>query len=68
MYGEEDIMTYLAETKNYKIWYIPQIRVTHLNGEVTRKNYKNSLDKNIFTYTYIVEGCKILLQMMKNRG
>lgn len=67
MYGEEDLMTYLAQSKNYKIWYLPELKVTHLNGEITKKSYRNTLDKNIFMYTYMIEGYRILLHMMKNR-
>lgn len=67
MYGEEDILTYLCCKKNYKILYSPNIRVKHLNGEITRNKYGNSIDKNIFTYKYIVEGCKILLSMMNEK-
>lgn len=65
MYGEEDIMAYLCKKKGYKILYSPNISVFHLNGEITKNKYGNSLEKNIFTYTYIVEGCKILLELMR---
>lgn len=64
MYGEEDILTYLCCKKGYKILYSPSMIVKHLNGEITRNKYGKSLEKNIFTYKYIVEGCKILLSMM----
>lgn len=65
MYGEEDILTYLACKKNYRLFYSPDLKVYHLDGGATKKSYENSLDKNIFTYSYIVEGCKILLKIMK---
>lgn len=66
MYGEEDLLTFHCIIKGYKILYSPEVHVIHLNGETTKKKYRNSLDKNIFTYKYVVEGCKILLNLMKN--
>ena len=68
MYGEEDILTFLANKKNYSILYSPDIQVLHLHGEITKKKYGDSLEKNIFTYTYIVEGCKILLRLMRRKN
>lgn len=67
MYGEEDLLTYMCMKKNYKIMYFPELSVYHLNGETTKKKYENVLEKNIFTYKYIIEGCKILLKHMKEK-
>ncbi len=65
MYGEEDILTYLACKKDYRLLYSPELKVFHLDGGATKRSYENNLEKNIFTYTYIVEGCKLLLRIMK---
>lgn len=65
MYGEEDILTYLSLKKGYIILYSPAIKVLHLDGETTKNRYNKTLEKNIFTYQYIVEGCKLLLELMK---
>ncbi|WP_283680828.1 glycosyltransferase [Parablautia sp. Marseille-Q6255] len=64
MYGEEDLLSFYCIQKNYKILYSPVLKVEHINGETTKKAHKNTIDKNIFTYKYIVEGCKILLKKM----
>lgn len=64
MYGEEDLLSFYCVQKHYKILYSPALKVEHINGETTKKAYKNTLDKNIFTYKYIVEGCRILLKKM----
>ena len=65
MYGEEDILTYLSCKKDYRLLYSPELKVYHLDGGATKRSYGNNLEKDIFTYTYIVQGCKILLKIMK---
>lgn len=68
MYGEEDLLAYYCKIMNYNTLYSPQIQVLHLNGETTKKVYKNTLDKSIFNYTYYLKGLKILRKKMKMKS
>ncbi|CUX34418.1 glycosyltransferase family 2 protein [Clostridium sp. C105KSO13] len=66
MYGEEDLLAYKCQRNGYKIVYSPELKTFHMQGVATGKAYEKKLEKNIFMYKYIVEGCQILLKEMKN--
>lgn len=67
MYGEEDLLAYKCQKKGYDIAYIPKLYVLHMQGQATAKTYKVQLEKNIFMYTHIVKGCKLLLNLMREQ-
>lgn len=69
MYGEEDLLALYCNRKNYKTLFSPMLEILHL-GEVSTKNANsNEVNKQIFLYTYVLEGLKLLkCEMGKSRS
>lgn len=62
-YHEEDILTSRCLINQWKISYIPQIRVEHLEGMST--NMKGYYEKKKFRYTNFVKSGKIYLKYLE---
>lgn len=68
MYGEEDILAYYCKTKGYKMVYEPALKIYHLDGASTKKEYIDQIDKNIFFNKNVLESTKILKEKMIKDG
>lgn len=67
LYGEEDLLYFLCETRGYKMLYTPHMKVRHLEGQATKERYTQSVQKNIFVYKHTLHSLNILKKKMKSR-
>lgn len=68
MYGEENILKYLAELNHYKMSYIPEIYVCHDDGGSTPGTYKTSIKKRQFRYKNAIKSNLLLIELIKGNS
>lgn len=64
MYQEEIIFAYKAKKKGYQILFYPQLKVKHLEGNSTDRNYRGT-DKLLFRFINEKKSFQIMLDVMK---
>lgn len=66
MYGEENILRYMADVYSYKMLYIDHLFVIHKEGGSTKGSYANSAKKRRFRYKNGIRSNKLLLNLINN--
>lgn len=68
LYGEEEILRYLADVNSYKVKYFDTLQVNHVEGGSTEGTYENNAKKRRFRYSNAIASRKLLLKLMHNNG
>ena len=68
LYVEEAIMKHLADCKNMKIVYTPEISLLHKRGKATQFSCKTDRQKKIFYLKHSIHSCQQLLSLMRQNN
>ena len=64
LYGEEEILRYLADVNGYKVKYFSTLQVNHVEGGSTEGTYEDNAKKRRFRYSNAITSRKLLLKLM----
>ena len=66
MYGEENILKYIATRDNMNMAFLDNLTVYHKEGSSTEAVYGKKIGKRKFYYKWNLNSCKLLKKMMEN--
>jgi GT2 family glycosyltransferase len=66
MYAEEDILYFIAQKENLKVFYTPQLQIFHKEASSTNKVYTKKEEKRKFMYYHSKKSLIEILRMEKN--
>lgn len=67
MYGEEDILNAVCRKKGYRMAYLSELQVLHLDGKSTGDCFEKSVEKEIFIYKNTLKSLQILRKILQDR-
>ena len=65
MYMEESILKFITLRKKMKMCYLDELVVKHKEGSSTGQIYGKGKKKRQFYYTWNIDGCTQLVNLMK---
>ncbi len=65
MYGEENILRFMADRDSFSMKYLPKAKVCHIEEGTTNAVFKNKAQKRRFYYINNLKSCIVLLQLMR---
>jgi GT2 family glycosyltransferase len=68
MYGEESILSFIAERDNLITLYYPEIKIFHNEGSTINKVFKQDARKRRFHYKNEINSIKIFLDLIKKQS
>lgn len=67
MYGEENILRFMADRDSLSMEYLPQVKVYHVEEGTTAEVFKKKVQKRRFYYLNNLRSCIVLLQLMREQ-
>lgn len=65
MYGEENILRFMADRDSFTMKYLPQVKVYHIEEGTTTEIFKKRVQKRRFYYRNNLKSCIVLLRLMR---